>query len=239
MSNLPKEDEETSFTIYPLISIGDIATLQKEALGLGYNLLAYPVDGHYWACVAAEEFPRRCIVNLIHVCIGNGGRGTAATQSSAGIWKCKTAATPGEDKYLEMMASTFKLLKEEAWVMAKMAAALAGELQAKSQSAQARDEEQRVGVIHYRDPGGRFDEKSRTRFIAIWWRWGDSQEGATQLSRESLWIASARIYGSTLLESTPGPPPLESTGGCCSRLQGLSLLLPAWATIATALPSPE
>lgn len=206
--------------------------LQKEALGLGYNLWAYPVDGHYWACVAAEEFPHRYIINLIHVCIGNGGRGTAATQSSAGIWKCKTAATPGEDKYLEMMASTFKLLKEEAWVTAKMAAALAV-------CAQARDEEQRVGVIHYRDPGGRFDEKSRTRFIAIWWRWGDSQEGTMHLSRESLRIASARIYGSTLLESTPEPPPLESTGGCCSRLQGLSLLLPAWATVATALPSPE
>lgn len=46
----------------------------------------------------------------------------------------QTAATPSEDQYLKMMPSMFKSLKEEAWLTAKMAAALAGELQAKSQS---------------------------------------------------------------------------------------------------------
>lgn len=35
----------------PLINIGDIAMLQKEAPSLGYNLLAYAVHGHYWSCV--------------------------------------------------------------------------------------------------------------------------------------------------------------------------------------------
>lgn len=47
VTNWPKEDEEQSFarsfSICPLISIGDIATtLQKEVVGLGYNLLTYP-----------------------------------------------------------------------------------------------------------------------------------------------------------------------------------------------------
>lgn len=54
--NWPKEDEEQSFTIYPLTSIGDIATmLQNESVGLGYNLLTYPDDGNHYSEMYTEH----------------------------------------------------------------------------------------------------------------------------------------------------------------------------------------
>lgn len=87
----------------------------------------------------------------------------AAAESTAqiGNGKWKKRAMPSEDPYFEMMASTFKALKEEASTTAKTVAVLAADLQLKNRRSGAGNTEQRTGALHRTDPAGRLRRNHR------------------------------------------------------------------------------